>query len=216
MAITHHPRPESLMSCSAGSMPEAFAAVMASHIAMCRVCQKDLALMEKIGVALFDQIAPAKLDAAAPVMTLRRREADGDAAQSLHPSTEGDMPEPLVPLLGRYLDKVKWKTLAPGVSYVSIPLSHTGRGDLRLMKIAPGHAVPEHGHGGSELTLLLRGAYEDKMGRYSAGDVADMGDDDEHQPTADANEGCVCLVASDRKLRFKSLIARLVQPFTGM
>ena len=41
MAITHHPAPESLMSCSAGSMPEAFAAVMASHIAMCPTAAKS-------------------------------------------------------------------------------------------------------------------------------------------------------------------------------
>ena len=58
MSITHHPAPESLMSCSAGSMPEAFAAVMASHIAMCPSCRKELAVMERIGTVLFEAIAP--------------------------------------------------------------------------------------------------------------------------------------------------------------
>ena len=56
MTITHHPAPESLMSCSAGSMPEAFAAVMASHIAMCPDCRKELSVMEQIGTVLFEAI----------------------------------------------------------------------------------------------------------------------------------------------------------------
>ena len=46
MKIAHHPGLESLMSCSAGSMPEAFAAVMASHISIGPKCRKELAIME--------------------------------------------------------------------------------------------------------------------------------------------------------------------------
>ena len=76
--------------------------------------------------------------------------------------------------------------------------------------------MPEHGHGGSELTLVLRGAYSDRTGTYRVGDVADLGDSIEHQPIADAKDGCICLIASDKKIRFKSVLARLVQPFTGL
>ncbi|MEQ1718816.1 MAG: anti-sigma factor, partial [Hyphomicrobium sp.] len=66
MAIAHHPGSESLMSCSAGSMPEAFAAVMASHISICAACRKELALMEDIGVELFRNISPAAVTGEAP------------------------------------------------------------------------------------------------------------------------------------------------------
>lgn len=216
MKITHHPGLESLMSCSAGSMPEAFAAVMAAHIATCPQCQKDLAVMEDIGVALLDQLSPTALSEPAPVMAFRRLEAEAAGPDTHAGSTIGDVPEVLVPVVGSYLDDIKWKKLANGITHYQIPLSKTAQGDLRLIKIAPGTALPEHGHGGSELTLILRGAYSDKTGTYRTGDVADLTDNIEHQPVADAHDGCICLVATDSKLRFKTLMARMMQPLTGM
>lgn len=215
MKITHHPGLETLMSCSAGSQPEAFAAVMASHISLCRQCRKELALMEKIGVALFDQMAPTAVSRQAPVMELRRLEAEVETPRPRR-AVSGDIPEPLWPAIGRYLDDVSWRKLAPGVWHFPIPLSRDAKGNLRLVKVAPGHKLPEHGHQGNELTLLLRGAYDDKTGRYETGDVADLSADMEHQPVADANEGCICLVATDKQLRFKSLLARMMQPLTGI
>ena len=215
MKITHHPGTDSLMSCSAGSMPEAFAAVMASHISVCPQCRNDLAIMEDIGVALLDQLSPTPVVESAPVMTLRRLEAETtpDAAQS---PLSGDVPAPIMAAVGRYLDDVEWKRMAPGIAHFQIPLSNAAKGDLRLIRIAPGLSLPEHGHAGSELTLILRGSYRDKTGHYKAGDLADLSDDIEHQPVADPVEGCICLVATAGKLRFKTLMARLMQPITGL
>jgi putative transcriptional regulator len=216
MTIRHHPGSESLMSCSAGSMPESFAAVMAAHIDVCPQCRKDLALMESIGEALFKNMSTSPMTREAPVMELRRAEADPESAVRAKKVSAGDMPVPLRPLAGDYLDDVAWKRLAPGLMHYQFSLSKTALGDLRLIKVAPGMALPEHGHGGSELTLVLRGSYSDKTGRYGVGDLADLDDSIEHQPIADAIEGCICLIASDHKIRFKSVFARLVQPFTGM
>ena len=216
MKIKHHPQLESLMSCSAGSMPEAFAAVMASHIDMCPECRQELALMQTIGVEFFRNISPTAMTREAPLNTLRRSESGEEQTADRRAIKAGDVPGPLVAHAAPYLDDIPWKRLSAGVMYFSIPLSKAGTGDLRLFKVAPGVALPEHGHGGSELTLILRGAYTDKTGTYAAGDVADLGDSIEHQPIADAKDGCICLIASDKKIRFKSVLARLVQPFTGM
>ena len=217
MTILHHPGSESLMSCSAGSMPEAFAAVMAAHMDVCPQCREELALMENIGVVLFKNMSPSPMTREAPVMAARRAEADGDVnAARPKKISAGDVPAPLRFIAGDYLDDIAWKRLAPGLMHYQFPLSKTAIGDLRLIKVAPGMALPEHGHGGSELTLILRGAYTDKTGRDRVGDLADLDDNIEHQPIADAVEGCICLVASDHKIRFKSIMARLVQPFTGM
>lgn len=215
MKITHHPGHESLMSCSAGSMPEAFAAVMASHIEVCQTCRADLAIMEDIGVSLFGNISPQAMSREAPVMEFRRSESDVD---SLPPVSivKGDVPLPLQQRIGAYLDDIPWKTMAPGVKHHQIELSQGALGDLRLIKVAPGHALPEHGHGGSELTLVLRGSYKDQTGEYKAGDLADLDDSIEHSPVAHPVDGCICLIATDRKIRFKSVFAKLLQPLTGM
>ena len=84
------------------------------------------------------------------------------------------------------------------------------------MRIAGGSRLPEHGHGGSEMTLILRGSYSDELGRFAAGDVADLDTDTEHQPVVDPGEDCICLVALEAPARFKGAFARLLQPFVGI
>ena len=76
--------------------------------------------------------------------------------------------------------------------------------------------MPDHGHGGSELTLVLDGAYADETGEFRRGDIQDVDDEVEHRPVADKELGCICLIASERPARFKSLVGRLMQPWTGM
>jgi putative transcriptional regulator len=215
MAITHHPDISTLMSCAAGSQPEALAAVVASHIAMCPACSDELRKMQEIGVALFENLPAASVAAKAPVVAARAAEAHGDETGARSDSP-GDVPAHLAPLLGENLDSVAWRRLAPGVWHYPIPLSKGARGNLRLVKVAPGKELPDHGHTGEELTLLLRGSYRDEIGTFKPGDIADLDDEVEHRPIADAMTGCICLIASEKKARFKGLIARLMQPFTGM
>ncbi|MGQ0671724.1 MAG: ChrR family anti-sigma-E factor [Hyphomicrobium sp.] len=217
MSIKHHPDVSNLMSCAAGSQPESVAAVMAAHISMCHVCAGELRRMEEIGAALFEEVKPATLGRSAPIMEARAGEANGDTARTVSSAERnGDVPAALVPLLGHNLDDIPWKRLGPGLWHYPLPLSKNARGDLRLFKVAPGKALPDHGHGGTELTLTLRGSYHDRIGEFRKGDVADLDENIEHQPVADASEGCICLVASEGKAKFKSLLARLVQPLTGL
>ena len=76
-------------------------------------------------------------------------------------------------------------------------------GDLRLYRLAAGSKLPVHGHGGSELTLVLDGVVTDETGRYHVGDLQELDDEVEHQPVADKALGCVCLVASEGAPRLK-------------
>jgi hypothetical protein len=45
--------------------------------------------------------------------------------------------------------------------------------------------------------------------------VCDLDESIEHAPTA-GSEGCICVVAQDRRARFRSLIVRLARPWHGM
>ena len=76
--------------------------------------------------------------------------------------------------------------------------------------------MPDHGHGGAELTLVLEGAYSDETGAYRRGDMQDVDETIEHTPVADTETGCICLIASEQPARFKGLVGRLLQPWTGM
>ena len=83
----------------------------------------------------------------------------------------------------------------------------------RLLYIPAGTAVPDHGHNGTEVTLVLKGAFEDEDGRFARGDVEVATEELNHTPVADISEDCICLAVTDAPLRFKGLLPRLAQPF---
>ena len=127
------------------------------------------------------------------------------------------MPPPLERLLGgRGFAQLRWRKKAPGVAVYELPLSKTARGSLKLISIAPGMSMLEHGHGGEELTLVLKGAFKDKLGRFARGDIADLDQDTEHCPVIEEGETCICLFATEAPTRYKTFIGRLLQPFLGI
>jgi putative transcriptional regulator len=213
MDIMHHPDDATLLSYSAGSLGEALSAVMAAHLAMCPRCRVTHARMDDIGATLFDALKPAPLATSSPIPVSDVRPPSPSAAAV--GAERGDVPVPLRRFVGAELDQIPWKRIGFGVWHYPLPLSDGSKGDLRLLKVSPGQAMPEHGHGGAELTLLLRGSYRDEVGTFRTGDVADLDDEVEHRPVADLEEGCICLIASEERARFRGLVARLFQPLTG-
>lgn len=105
-------------------------------------------------------------------------------------------------LIGRNLDELAWTQLWSGVDTFDIELSPDAKGDLRLIRLAPGAALPEHGHQGEELTLVLRGAFNDAFGSFSAGDFADLDDSHRHVVAAAEDGECIILVASETEPAF--------------
>ena len=215
MNIQHHPDPATLMSYAAGSLPEPLAAVVACHLALCPACRSDMAWLDEAGAALIDKLPQIAVTSAAPPLPSDPVDMRPSAEARALPS-RGDVPAPLVALVGARLDAVAWKRMAPGIWHKPLPLSDGATGDLRLIKVAPGVTLPEHGHGGQEMTLLLDGAYTDAIGRFARGDVADLDEDTEHQPVADADAGCICLIAAVKPARYKGWIARMLQPLVGI
>ena len=72
--------------------------------------------------------------------------------------------------------------------------------------------MPDHGHSGTELTLVLQGAFRDASDRFGPGDVEIATEADEHKPVAEAGLDCICLAATDAPLRFTGMLPRLLQP----
>lgn len=216
--IVHHPDTATLMSFAAGSLPEALAAVVAVHVDMCARCRHEVASLDKVGGMLLETLPPVALTGPRPglsVDSLRRPAPAAEGTGGARRGRNGHAPA-LEKLVGCELPQVAWRWLAPGLWHKPLPLSPAAGGDLRLIKVAPGVALPDHGHTGCELTLVLEGAYRDALGHYLAGDIADLDEDVEHQPVSDPHIGCICLIAAERKARFKGLLARLLQPLTGL
>jgi putative transcriptional regulator len=208
MTITHHLDDATMMSFAAGSLPSALAAVAAAHVAMCEHCRREVAVHERLGAMLMAEMAPAGMTRAVPPMPAPSLDTDAPGPFSR------EAPGPLARLAGGNLDDVRWRWIGPGLWHR--PLDPGGQGTLQLIKAAPGAGVPEHTHGGGELTLVLRGALIDETGTYRTGDVADLDGSMEHHPVADTTGGCICVIANEQPTRFRGLLARLMQRRHGL
>ena len=215
--ITRHLDASTLMSFASGGLPEPLAAVASAHLALCSQCRSEMRVLELLGGAVFDQQLGARLtaDIALPQMP-QVENAPVQKMTAGNAPRSNPLPPPIAERYGISLDTIPWKRLAPGVMHHRLALSPGTDGDLRLLKIAAGARMPEHGHGGGELTLVLDGAYADETSEYRRGDIQDVSDDIEHRPIANKETGCICLIASERPARFKGFLGRLLQPWTGM
>lgn len=229
-SICHHLDDLTLMRFAAGDLDEAFAVVVSSHISMCDGCRRNLERAEAIGGALLDTIETpaqtasaatidgfdelmASIDAeprSAEIIPMPRREPDA------HNDTATTVPAALRAYIGADLKAIKWKNVAPGLKKFDLPVSKDCPSTLVMLHIAPGMAVPEHGHGGDEITLILQGAYRDEIGEFGPGDVADLDDHIEHQPRVISQDPCICLAATEKPTRFKQWLPRLMQPLIGI
>ena len=59
--------------------------------------------------------------------------------------------------------------------------------------------------------MILDGAYADALGRFGAGDVADLDEDVEHQPVTVPGRPCICVAATEAPMRFHGWAARALQ-----
>ncbi|MFN0114613.1 MAG: ChrR family anti-sigma-E factor [Paracoccaceae bacterium] len=209
--IRHHLTDDILMAYSAGSLPEAFSLVVATHISLCDECRAQAGAFDAIGGALVGQAEAAPLSADCLERTLARIAGAATATDRAPPPRPGVFPAPLRDYVGGDLDAVRWRSVGMGVRQAILPAAKGAT--VRLLSIPAGAAMPDHGHWGRELTLVLKGAFRDEGGRYGRGDVEVAGEGLEHRPVAETGEDCICLAATDAPLRFRDWLPRLAQPF---
>jgi putative transcriptional regulator len=212
--ITHHLSDRLLMAYSAGNLPEAFNLVIASHIALCDECRARLASFDAIGGAMLEQMpetGQALPDSALAATLARIKTTPVAAKPAPRPAQSRVLPEPLASYVGGDIDAIRWRGIGGGVRQAILPTSKAAT--ARMLFIPAGKAVPDHGHNGLEMTLVLQGAFADATARFGRGDIEIADEDLDHQPIAEPGEDCICLAVTDAPLRFRALLPRLAQPF---
>ncbi|UJW75541.1 ChrR family anti-sigma-E factor [Rhizobium sp. SL42] len=223
LQVQHHISDELLLSYATGELAEGWSLAVATHLALCPSCRNRLSFMEHAGGEMLELAIPetsagmpassweemkAKISAAEP---LKRPDAKAAAAQTDAPV----LPEPLRSYLGADVGHLKWKALGRGAYHIPIK-TEDGRTQVRLLKIPAGKPVPEHSHGGRELTLVLKGAFTDGASVFKRGDLEEADESLTHQPVATPEEDCICLAVTDAPLKFQSRLLRLLQPILGI
>ncbi|MEW5836341.1 MAG: ChrR family anti-sigma-E factor [Pseudomonadota bacterium] len=225
MTPRHHLDEATLVSYAAGALSDGMRAVAATHLEVCSHCRSQLAGAERIGGVLLSQRQPtdagdrfpqlraemlARLDATPQVKPILGGKDDAVART-------GDtdlLPRSLRPYFGSSWRALRWRWTAPGVHMIR---SSRPTGDnLIMLKIAPGKSMPVHSHGGAELTQILKGAYDDALGHFGPGDMADLDGETEHQPITSPGVPCICVAALDAPLRFPGWFARKLQPLVRL
>jgi putative transcriptional regulator len=214
---SHHLDDATLLALATATLVDAHKVVASAHLSQCAHCRETLAGMEQIGGAALETQTEAAVSNTCRAATLASLDGVIQQKKTVVAKRVGALPPVLSALLDhRELDELPWKKKAPGISVFDVPMPKGASGQLKLLSIGSGRNMPEHGHGGEELTLILRGAYGDHLGTYRAGDVADLDEETEHAPVVCSDEPCICLISTEAPAKFKSIWARMAQPFVGI
>ncbi|MCV0378043.1 ChrR family anti-sigma-E factor [Nitratireductor sp.] len=231
MSIQHHISEELLLDYATGQLSEGWRIAVATHLALCPSCRRRLAVMEMTGGALIaepvdeEATQEAASDESASWESLRKRLAadrahTSDAERPVNAKASSQagqtvLPEPLRSYVGGDVDTVKWRPLGRGAYHLPIE-TDDGTARVRLLRIPAGKPVPEHGHRGRELTLVLSGSFHDGDDLFARGDFEEADETLQHQPIATEGEDCICLAVTDAPLKFRSWLVRAVQPIIGI
>lgn len=210
--INHHLSDAVLMAYSAGSLPEAFNLIVATHLSLCKTCRAQAEAFDAVGGEILEKAAVAEISAMGFQSTMDLIDG-GDVVPSISVQSKPDgyFPKPLQDYVGGDLDSVNWKPVGMGVKQAILDTSDSAT--ARLLYIPAGVAMPDHGHRGTEMTMVLKGAFQDDDGYFARGDVETADSDMHHKPVADIHEDCVCLAVTDAPLQFDRLVPRLAQRF---
>ena len=217
MPVQHHLDEAMLMAYAAGTLPEAFNLIIATHVSLCDACRAAVESCDAVGGALLENQPDVAMDAGSLDRLMTRLDAL-PAPEAATPATpapaEGTFPAPLRDYVGGDLEAVRWRPVGMGVKQAVLPTSDGAT--ARLLFIPAGAAIPDHSHAGTELTLVLKGAFLDGEDRFARGDIEVADDSVTHTPIADIDSDCICLAVTDAPLRFQGWIPRIVQRFVGI
>ena len=219
MKANHHPQDDLLLSYAAGSLSESWSLAIASHLSVCSECRKTLEIAETVGGVLLEDIPDQQLSSAtleSVLAQIDQPDIEAVSENSQPSATDGSIfPTVLQKYIGSSVENIPWKTIGSGIRQHLIETPDEG-GSLRLLRIKAGKSVPNHGHQGRELTLVLSGSYHDGFSSYGAGDMQDADEEIVHKPIVDDGPDCICLVITDAPIIFKEWMPRLLQPLLAI
>jgi len=214
----HHPSDAWLLDYATGTAGPLFDTLIRAHIGTCAGCRATIAFAERLGGELLssdrgqagtltarDICAAYEQGKFTPASSPSRAE---DIALS------GNIENFVAAYLKSSIEALPWRRLGGGLALCRLDEQDDVR--LWMLRGQPGTLLPRHTHAGSELTLVLKGAYFCGSNIYRAGDIEDADETTEHQPIITHEGECICLAVTQGRLQFKSWLPRLLQPFIGI
>ena len=223
MNPSHHPSEAWLLDFALGNLTPSFETVLNAHVGSCAECRENVRLAEMLGGEILSGLSASHLSTSIDTAELVSMHSSSEATEhrASEPSSralETVAPESFEHFVKTYLHSsingLRWRTLGKGLQICQL----SNEDDVRLwmLKAQPGTVLPEHSHIGSELTMVLKGAYFCGSEIFRAGDIEDADEETQHRPVVTQDSECICLAVTEGNLQFKSLLPRLVQPLIGI
>jgi len=211
MTIMHHPGDETLAAFAAGTLDEARAVVVATHLSLCPQCRGTMRAFELAGGAMLEAANSAAMSADALQRALARLGESPPVIPDDLPvraGADGDLPAPL-----SHYALGPWRWIGRGVQWRTVDVASDDAVRVFMLKAAPGTKLPRHKHTGTEWTCVFEGAFRHDLGRYGPGDFDEADDTVEHDPMVEDGLPCICLVAMQGTIKLQGALGRLIQPF---
>ncbi len=205
MKPRHHPSADVLAAYAAGLLEPGFGLVTGAHVEHCSACRARVRGLESHSGASLEALEPSEIAPAALATVMSRLEGA--------PATSA--PEDDRPLLERLTLKPR-KWVAPGVWTAAVDTPHAVNDRVYVLCLAPGAPTARHAHSGAEYCTVLSGAYRDELGVFRAGDFAAAEGSFEHKPVVEGDEACVCLFATEGRLKPKGVLGSLAFRMAGV
>jgi putative transcriptional regulator len=213
--MSRHPAPEELLlDYAAGALSEAPALAVALHVALDPQARRAVERLNAVGGALIEGEDAASLDDAVLERAMARLDQVAVEPRvtpaARRPGFEW-VPPPLIPHLR---PEMGWRRILGKFDEIRLDVP----GDayrVSLLRLEPGHGLPEHKHRGYEYTVCLQGGYTDKTGSYSVGDFAVGPGTERHEPIADPGEPCIALIVVEKPIVLTGPCGRWLNPLVS-
>jgi len=210
---------EILLDYVTGTLDEATTLLVAAHLDLCPQSRALVDMMAHVGGVLLEEAEPVAMRDGAFDSVMALLEDRPLPAASAAPVEASDDEMTMLPQVVR--DRIsacggKWSFVAPGVKGMDLGFeapqasASSKPGEVKLYRLEPGKGVPTHTHQGSEVTLVLTGAFADGRDRFGPGDVSVASPDITHKPVAEQGDVCFALAITDAPLQLTGALG-LVQ-----
>lgn len=217
--ILHHPAEDLLLAFAAGRLSGGHSLLVASHVEGCAHCRERVRLLETVGGAMLETLAPEVLESQALARTLAAIDAPEPSRMPRRTGTRmrAELPGGLPwPRAMRGCASTPWRWLGPGMRWSRVTLPGDDAANVFLLRIGAGKMLAQHTHSDSELTQVLYGTFHDGRALFGPGDFDETDGSIRHQPTVQAAGECICLASVQGRVLFDGAVARVLGALVGM
>ncbi len=196
----------------AGALPEPARVLVATHLCLRPERRLFIDSLECAAGDALERIDPVSLNDRDSRLAAVFNSAPSPVMAKTLP-TKGVLPAVLRDFIGFDVDTIPWKTKMPG--YREFSLGEIDGCEANMLWIKAGRKMPSHTHEGSELTLVLDGAFRDANGRFGRGDISLADENVDHRPIAEDERACICFAVTDAPLRLTGSYRQFFSDFLG-